>query len=260
MKPQKLQPGHVWAECVCSEIHPSDLPCIVCEARYGTIEAKRRCRKSRLPILMTGVNIPILQDDSKTETRRTRGLEQFAGGKFLGMARVNGNFGAEMERADFFQSFVRCPYGEPGGRLWVKETIRKNLLGEKLHGSVAHYVADGAFAPIDNWGWQRPVLPSIHMPMNCSRIDLEVRDIRVEHLQDITEAGAMAEGIHEVPFYPDDGFPLCRGYMLGKNDGKTSLHTRAVGAYQELWEMLNGPGSWKLNPFVWVVRFKRVVA
>lgn len=71
------------------------------------------------------------------------------------------------------------------------------------------------------------------MPRSLSRITLEVTGVRVERLQDISEADAIAEG---TPF-PFGGW---------------------VGGYQKLWESINGPGSWDLNPWVWVVEFKRV--
>ncbi|WP_341929711.1 hypothetical protein [Methyloversatilis discipulorum] len=156
---------------------------------------------------------------------------------------------------------VRCPYGQPGDRLWVREAfsgphcmdatdecvaVQPSKWGE---GSRIWYWADGNPTHGD---WTRP-RPSIHMPRWASRILLEVTAVRVERLQDISEADAMAEGA-ECLFSPtcsaadrelldiplmEDASPFRNGYAL-------------------LWESINGAGSWKANPWVWVVEFKRV--
>ena len=81
--------------------------------------------------------------------------------------------------------------------------------------------------------------PSIHMPRWASRITLEVTGVRVEQLQDISEADAKDEGI-TTPCYPDEGGA---SYAL---------------AYRFLWDSINGPGAWERNPFVWCVSFRRV--
>ena len=80
--------------------------------------------------------------------------------------------------------------------------------------------------------------PSIHMFRHDSRITLEVTDVRVERLQDISADDCQAEGITR------------RDYRLGDDDWQD--------AYKRLWESINGPGSWDANPWVWVVEFARV--
>jgi len=75
----------------------------------------------------------------------------------------------------------------------------------------------------------------------------------------VSEEDARAEGINLVPFYPDEGFPLCNGFMVGKDDGKTALHPTAREAYRSLWDKINGDrANWASNPWVWVVTFKRI--
>jgi len=82
-------------------------------------------------------------------------------------------------------------------------------------------------------------VPSIHMPRWASRITLEVTGVRVERLQDISEADAMAEGAP---------WAACGSPQEGSQKA----------GYARLWESINGPGSWDANPWVWVVEFKRV--
>ena len=124
-----------------------------------------------------------------------------------------------------------------GDRLWIREAWRAPREFDAVAprdippGTDVWYEAQDnvPFHPSD-FGKLRP---SIHMPRSLSRITLEVTGVRVERLQDISEADAIAEG---TPF-PFGGW---------------------VGGYQKLWESINGPGSWDLNPWVWVVEFKRV--
>ncbi len=100
------------------------------------------------------------------------------------------------------------------------------------------------------WNWKRSALPSIHMPRWASRITLEVISVRVERLQNISEDDAKAEGIQA----NEAGL-----FLFNKGDGSSLVCETAVAAYRELWELINGPGSWEKNPWVWCVEFKRVV-
>ena len=90
------------------------------------------------------------------------------------------------------------------------------------------------------------------MPRWASRITLEVTGVRVERLQDISEADALAEGVTPLP----GGDMWTAG---GLYDGP--LHAaRPQWAYRRLWEQINGPESWAANPWVWVVEFRRLEA
>lgn len=151
-------------------------------------------------------------------------------------------------RDDFNDGRIRCPYGDPGDRLWVREkTYKRQLLslltGEPLvqNYNVGAYSADdrAVLSPEGfdiEWWYPCKVCPSTQMPRFASRIDLEVTGLRVERLQDISEADARAEGVdpirEKVPTYRD--------------------------AYRYLWDDINGHGSWDANPFVWVVEFRRI--
>ena len=141
-----------------------------------------------------------------------------------------------------------CPYGQPGEKLWVRETWM-DLLGTGIerktgdHGRYA-YAADtppGSYGDDQRKAYGLKWRPSIHMPRAASRITLEVTDVRVERLQDISETDALEEGItyNDLP-----------------NNGLDPRRARTW--YHRLWESINGPGSWDANPFVWVVEFKRV--
>ena len=134
-------------------------------------------------------------------------------------------FGAGDAQGDHW---IRCPYGQPGDRLWVRETWAQ-------HGVSAVYRADSGDRPAGAGMWR----PSIHMPRWASRITLEVTGVKVERLQGISEADAIAEGIPQSDVSPPD---------------------MGVFAYRQLWESINGPGSWDANPWVWCVSFKRVTA
>lgn len=139
----------------------------------------------------------------------------------------------------------RCPYGESGDRLWVREACKQralpNLLtGKPTNAMCAVYAAD--FEPVLNdrgfdyaWWYSRPTCPGIHMPRFACRLVLEVKAVRVERLQDISEADAEAEGVDRIK-------------------AKVPLHR---DAYRYLWEDISGLGEWEKNPWVWVVEFKR---
>ncbi|HBS04070.1 MAG TPA: hypothetical protein DEA96_03825 [Leptospiraceae bacterium] len=156
----------------------------------------------------------------------------------------------------------RCPYGQVGTRLWVRENCRARELESGLDG--VQYEADGSFIPIENSeeaseAWGRLAshngaifggqVPSIHMPRWASRILLEVTALRAERLCSITEADAIAEGVSTCGPVPITG------------EYKTFS---AVERFRILWDFLNngrGPKErrrygWAQNPPVWVLSFK----
>lgn len=135
-----------------------------------------------------------------------------------------------------------CPYGQPGDRLWVREAWAR----DDEDGQLMYRADVGRDLCADAWR------PSIHMPRWASRITLEVTAVRVERLQDISEADAQAEGV--IPKWE----PGCSGRLMDAFGGFS--FRPAASAYAELWEQINGPGAWDANPWVWVVEFKRVTA
>lgn len=141
----------------------------------------------------------------------------------------------------------RCPYGVPGDRLWVRETWFHDFEYDRLFyradadadGTVPYLVhgcAGGGVgnAHIDRWR------PSIHMPRWASRLTLEIKAVRVERLQEISEEDARAEGVEKAE--ATDG---ALSYVLG---------------FSDLWDSINAKRGygWHTNPWVWVVEFERV--
>lgn len=188
------------------------------------------------PILFSAQMVRAILDGRKTQTRRVINPQP------IWVADPSVPF--KTTDADP-KGIINCPYGKTGDRLWVRETFC-------YHDDLAMYLYKADDVTCCKWK------PSIHMPRWASRITLEIVSVRVERLQDISEKDAIAEGISKVPFRPCEGWPICDGYMVGKDDGVTGLAAKASTAYKKLWESINGPGSWDLNPWVWVVEFRRI--
>ncbi len=136
-----------------------------------------------------------------------------------------------------------CPYGRPGDRLWVRETWAYNPdhPGMAWH---ACYRADPGHEH-DGIKWK----PSIHMPRAACRIKLEIASIRIERLQDISEEDAKAEGA-----WPDESIVAKTADYFQRD----ALAVHPSLAFQMLWEGFNGRASWRANPWVWVVEFRRI--
>lgn len=156
----------------------------------------------------------------------------------------------------------KCPYGQPGDILYVKETFRKynhitqegGLLGE----SVLEYKADGHGALVEHDGdgciiykkngeeklisWTSPRF----MPKEAARTWLQVTDIRVERVQDISEEDAMAEGVEK--YHNTDWYK-----RYGSDDHWCAT---AYASYAYLFETINGKDAWNANPWVWVITFR----
>jgi hypothetical protein len=129
-----------------------------------------------------------------------------------------------------------CPYGKPGDRLWVRETFA--VYGDENFAAI-HYRAD---RPHDVGRKGVGYKPSIHMPRWACRILLEITNVRVERLQDITEEQAEAEGVR-----------ACEHDLDPDGNGYSATELLSI-----LWSSLYGVDSYNANPWVWVVEFKRV--
>jgi hypothetical protein len=193
------------------------------------------------PILFSGPMVRAILDGSKTQTRRVVKPQPLSAGP------------------------VPCPYGKIGHRLWVRETHRYGVHDDLW--DAVEYKADGAWmkpsgldqstgwkfsqeCDSDTHRWRSPIF----MPRWASRILLEVTDVRVERVQEISEADVLAEGVDyengETAEWFDEGEHY---YIAG------SPHTGEKYAFMCLWDSINAKTyPWDSNPWVWAVSFKRV--
>lgn len=162
---------------------------------------------------------------------------------------------------------LRCPY-EPGGLLWVRETwqyadwtddgepfVRFKADGKRMFADTKH-IDDGWTSKLqDIWAqlsasdnfdidmraadrhWRSP----IHMPRWASRITLRITDVRVQRLNEISCADAIAEGCKAVSLHALD---------CDSPDPRDE--------YRNLWQSLHGEGSWAANPWIWRIEFERM--
>lgn len=216
-----------------------------------------------IPTLFSTPMVQAILKGIKTKTRRTKGLEFFnqAPEKY----RYDGNdqpdllepldknyhwfefVGSDGKPMEAYKS-VKCPYGQPGDILWVRETWQQEaeFFEASAHSasydfdwweSTGKYVyrADGTELPTDSEAFGK-WKPSIHMPKEACRLFLKVKSVRVERLKDISRGDAMDEGC---PF------------------ANMSAGPNPVSWFSELWQSINGEHSWNENPWVWVVEFEK---
>ena len=196
------------------------------------------------PIIFSAPMVRAILAGTKTQTRRVvkpqPSAELLAEYEAIRLARGSGRSDAQM-----LSDCLPCHYGQPGDWLWVREAWAPHPQAPETIFYRATVEAEPGF-PV----WSGPWKPSIHMPRFASRITLEITSVRVERLQDISEADAAAEGV--TPKWE----PGCSGRLMEALGGFS--FRPAASAYADLWESLHGPGSWDANPWVWVVEFKRI--
>ena len=139
---------------------------------------------------------------------------------------------------------LRCPMGQPGDRIYVRETFNHFERNENFkEGCECFYRADGDCVDLQPWR------PAIHMPKHAARIWLEITSVRVERLQQITDTDCWAEGA--ITEARPDQFSV---HSVIATDGKAYLSPR--GAFSSLWESTGG--DWAADPWVWVIDFKTI--
>lgn len=210
------------------------------------------------PILFSGAMVRAILDGHKTQTRRViKRPKSMPGDYLLHPTKIMDRLRAWYSRAagDVVGTVQPCPYGQPGDRLWVREafTIPSDVTECTRH---VAYRAD-ACEEDGRLLWK----PSIHMPRWASRILLEVTAIRVERLNDISEADAIAEGCRpDAGLHGDDDMGVhFTSETFDRHNGRIGSVPMPVVRYAVLWNSINGPGSWEANPWVWVVEFRRVM-
>jgi hypothetical protein len=203
------------------------------------------------PILFSTPMVQAISDLRKNQTRRTRGLEKLndyyfqslvlhSSGKYTFCP--NGNYNPSP--SDIVE--VKCPYGEVGDILWVRETYKHECGAYRYKASPNVFMKTQNIGPSITFPWK----PSIQMPKSAARIFLQITDISVERLNDISEEDSKLEGIKEVPVY---SLTYWTDYM-NIEDGLASTKS----SFKSLWESINGSGSWDSNPWVWVLKFKQI--
>jgi len=230
-------------------------------------------------VLFQGSMVRSLVADIKTMTRRAvkwKGLQPGLNMSFSGLSVERSGSNWVLSSPTRTSHEYRClptpfPCGQVGDRIWVRETFfafgrwetRFNAKKgrDEWHfvdmtlecGHAYQYAADNPDVPLDKGrgvlpGWYKR--PAIFMPRAASRITLEITEIRIERLQDISEADAAAEGLEK---------------MVGAELYRAPLPSAAIprwcttsDAYRDLWESINGERTWAANPYVWVIYFRRV--
>lgn len=229
------------------------------------------------PVIFSGPMVQAILDGSKTQTRRVmkpQVVDWHDGWEWKGHKpnSKHGAYASNHKHRVNLNIYVgpSCPYGVKGDRLWVRETFTLesnfnidgmkgypppfkdgrpvNMIEDEKYGDYweqPHYRASDpepelSYDDMDGPGcrWK----PSIHMPRWASRINLEIIDIRVEQLQEISEADAKAEGMQ-----------------------KNMEFIGFTKHFKEVWDSINGKSrkdgrdiSWSTNPWVWVVEFKKI--
>lgn len=191
------------------------------------------------PILFSAPMVRAILAGSKSQTRRVVKPRR---DRDLGCPLAPNELAGEVNAGQY-----RNAYAAPGDRLWVRETFAK-VDGQTQPWIETDYRATYTHGDRlgDSLGVRKRWTPAIHMPRAASRIDLEVVDVRVERLQAISEDDAIAEGIER------------RGPGWRWYSDPTAFTSQPVTSYRDLWETINGPGSWDANPWVWAVEFRRI--
>lgn len=214
-----------------------------------------------LPMIFNAEMVRAILNGHKTQTRRPV--------KFpfrdvnLGCELSGNELAGELSASNYWNSRV----GQPGDRIWVRETWQ--AIHEELNDD--GYVDETTYAPAipkeednywhpvyaaDNWCEDReqrgfPWRPAIHQPRWASRIFLEITSVRVERLNSICDHDVLQEGLYQLP--ASGRFCLHPGMQYF---GLASYS--AQEAYSWLWQSIYGADSWQANPWVWVIEFKRI--
>jgi len=193
------------------------------------------------PILFSGEMVRAILAGRKTQTRRVVRIQpRFDRAGVTGAVWVQDGLGSWCFPNAAPEVRQVCPYGQPGDRLWVRETWCMN---EPPSGALYRATDQYSFVALAEarvkQGLDLKWTPSIFMPRWASRITLEITKVRVERLQQISHSDATAEG--------------CRPYCV-------AFDKLPAQEYRDLWDKINlkrGFG-WDVNPWVWVIEFQRV--
>ena len=208
-------------------------------------------------MIFNGEMVRAILDGRKTQTRRP--VKFPVHDKNLGCELAGNELAGELSAGNYLNS----AFGKPGDRIWVRETWQAihDYCDENGHvderryarsiprhrGNYWHPVYEEAWGNESREDRDFPWRPSIHMPRWASRILLEITDVRVERLNAISQEDAQAEGMELTGWRPTYSDPDSGGEVWTPYDN-----------FAQLWESIYGEESWKANPWVWVIEFKRV--
>lgn len=213
-----------------------------------------------IPILYSPPMVQAVMNDRKTKTRRKTGLDKINENpddwEIISLSsknQYNQLIATFKNRKLNKVENIKSPYGKPGDLLWVREKHRSLFNCQTEAFERYDYYADmpedfhvqmKKKYPKRNWK------PSIHMPKAAARIWLRVTDIRIERLQDISEEDAISEGIKSrySEIFNEERY---HDYLNEESEWRFP-----ESSFQSLWTKINGPESWDLNPWVWVVSFE----
>lgn len=220
-------------------------------------ETTERAVKER-PIPFTGEMVRAILEGKKTQTRRVMKpqpteywephgemveIHKMVDGEFVMRRGAPVAIGYGYCNYDGDEGY-RCPYGAPGARLYVREAIRANGTG-----TMAVYDMDRAPVMVEgvslDWRWKTKYLAARYAPKEASRIRLELLSVRVERVQDITPEDARAEGGQDPSWLETE---------------KARCYPGWCSRFTQLWDRINkarGYG-WLVNPWCWVLTFKRL--
>lgn len=243
--------------------------CKRCQAKMAKPRPAPEPFHKERPILFNGAMVRAILSGQKTVTRRlvkgnqipSRSKSDSPEHQWIAVVQDHPRWGfaafgaTEQECAAELAMYGGCPYGRKGDRLWVRETFI-DLCGTGVEhrpdpdGPLQRYAyaADcrpGSYSDEARKDFGLKYKPSIHMPRAACRILLEITDVRVERLQDISRADIRAEGLQCPP-------------ELASDDVSPNYRDWYPAAWRELWESTGG--NWDANPWVWVVEFKRVTS
>ena len=210
------------------------------------------------PILFSAPMVRAILEGRKTVTRRPlneRALKNIGYGVQLGECHELPSEGPlHPNSIGYYNDF--CPFGQPGDRLYVRETFM-DLRGTGVEhrpdpdGPLQRYAYAADTRPGSHGDEARKDFglkwkPSIHMPRAACRILLEITDVRVERLQDISGDQAEAEGVDTA---------MCQQF-LETSPSRHQCKESVIHGFAGLWKSTGG--DWDANPWVWVVEFKQV--
>lgn len=233
--------------------------------------------KKLRPILFSTPMVQAILEGRKTQTRRVvkpqpitvnTGEEGLSVEQFKAKAKELEDLGlVDIIHGTGGHVFPKCPYGKVGDVLWVREScfwVMRDHAHDLLEGAkdnnqwVYKASVNDDFITYAKEKYSYKWRPSIHMPFDAARIFLEITNVRVERLQNISPSDAKNEGIAK--FTKDKvifkhGLDGWNWSSIGKFPHMSYSYP---GGFSNLWIHINGEESWNANPWVWVVEFKRI--